>query len=170
MQKSSLPPVFDTLFKTAKLIVTYAPLQDEPDPRSILGFTDPNSRIVTLTQDPSVDPIAMAHELTQAHGNERTIILVPGQAFDAAGTRHGRGGGWFDRFLSAVPKEWIRIGVARQSQFSDAALIKQPWDEPMDWIFCQDGDAWNVCAASSDRFHTPSDTDRRTDQSPTPTA
>ena len=62
------------------------------------------------------------------------FIFVPGRAFDGTGTRHGKGAGWYDRFLGVVPQEWLRIGICYTEQFSSESLIRESWDEPMDFI------------------------------------
>jgi 5-formyltetrahydrofolate cyclo-ligase len=54
-------------------------------------------------------------------------VLVPGLAFDARGHRLGRGGGFYDRFLSHPLLRADRIGVAFDLQIADT-LPADPHD------------------------------------------
>ncbi len=141
-------------------------MQDEPDPQSLLQLADPKSQVVTLSQDPSNDPTGTARELREAYGNvDVALVFIPGRAFDLTGTRHGRGRGWYDRFLRALPQSWWRIGVAKKKHMHQKRLLRQPWDEPMDWLLINDGDAWQMRRVSSEKIRMPRDTGPRTDQS-----
>jgi 5-formyltetrahydrofolate cyclo-ligase len=122
-------------------LVTYVPLRSEV----------PFVKKVTLPQEvlkyeiaprASLDPEHEALRVTERFGTRNTAILIPGRTFDAYGTRHGQGGGWYDRFLSNVPATWTRIGFCFEDQFSTIALERNTWDEPMDMV-C-------VCARADD--------------------
>ena len=65
---------------------------------------------------------------------------MPGRKFDAAGTRFGQGGGWSDRFVSAVPAEWLLVGFCYGRQFSPEPRLREHWDQVMDYA-CVVGDA-----------------------------
>ena len=113
--------------------VTYLPLEDEvryqdllPLPTSASWYELPSRK----EQDTSEEALAAR---AWASG-KRSAVFVPGQRFDAYGTRHGRGGGWYDRFLSYVPNEWLRVGFCRTDQFSEALLPSHPWDQPVDIV------------------------------------
>ena len=58
------------------------------------------------------------------------VWIVPGLAFTRDGRRLGYGGGWYDRFLSAAPKDAVKLGVAYSFQFVDDLPI-EPHDIPL---------------------------------------
>ncbi|MBX9792941.1 MAG: hypothetical protein K2Y02_01440, partial [Burkholderiaceae bacterium] len=59
------------------------------------------------------------------------------------GTRHGKGGGWYDRFLSKTPAKWLRIGVLNETRLSATLLTRESWDEPMDFLALQTEVGWH---------------------------
>ena len=65
------------------------------------------------------------------------ILLLPCNAFDAAGYRLGYGGGFFDRTLAALP-EALAIGVAYASA-ELPALLPGPFDLPLAAIVTEQG-------------------------------
>ena len=64
------------------------------------------------------------HSRCQVNPKDLDLVLVPGVAFDRSGRRLGRGGGYFDRFLSQLPHEIPRIGLAFRFQ----VVKKIPWE------------------------------------------
>lgn len=71
-------------------------------------------------------------------------MFMPGRKFDVAGTRHGQGGGWYDRFLALVPRTWLRIGVCYDNQLSPTYLTRAPWDQAMDYVYVVSADGTGV--------------------------
>ena len=63
------------------------------------------------------------------------FVLVPGVAFDAAGNRLGRGGGYYDRLLSELPEAARRIGVCFPFQLVPS-VDTQDHDVPMHKVIC----------------------------------
>lgn len=61
--------------------------------------------------------------------------IIPGMAFDRDGHRLGRGKGYYDRFLSALPRMY-RIGVCFPFQLQQT-VPAEPWDVMMDEVVCQ---------------------------------
>jgi 5-formyltetrahydrofolate cyclo-ligase len=87
----------------------------------------------------ALDPFEEAEKAAAFAGGRAACVLMPGRAFDTYGTRLGQGGGWYDRFLSAAPKEWLRVGFCSEERFSEARLPRQAWDEPVDYVCVVDG-------------------------------
>lgn len=64
------------------------------------------------------------------------VVLVPLNAFDAAGYRIGYGGGYFDRTLATL--DTVAVGVGFELG-RVACVAPQPHDRPMDWIVTEAG-------------------------------
>lgn len=138
---SILPASFLPALGPVTVGIFYSSKPDEPDCSSLHFLARSH---VILPSSASLDPFLCAADLVRAHAGGLAVIFVPGRRFDFSGTRQGRGGGWYDRFLSRVPQEWIRVGVARPSDVSDTPLVRQPWDEPMDWLLIETNGAWTA--------------------------
>jgi 5-formyltetrahydrofolate cyclo-ligase len=59
-------------------------------------------------------------------------VIAPGLAFDRQGHRLGRGGGYYDRFLSKF--KGLKLGVTFNEALSEGALPSEPHDQLMDII------------------------------------
>ncbi|MBI2644810.1 hypothetical protein HYW94_01365 [Candidatus Uhrbacteria bacterium] len=118
--------------------ISYIPLDDEVDPLAC-PFIPKTLPLEKVPQDLNISSSQYAQELIRAHGHAISVcICIPGQAFDAYGTRHGRGGGWYDRFLSEVPPHWLRIGVTPINRFHTEKLFHAPHDQPVDFVITFD--------------------------------
>ncbi|MBX3321816.1 MAG: 5-formyltetrahydrofolate cyclo-ligase [Phycisphaeraceae bacterium] len=65
-------------------------------------------------------------------------VLVPGVGFDRDGYRLGRGGGFYDRFLSRLGPEVRRVGVVFENRVV-ACVPRDPWDEKVERIVTERG-------------------------------
>ena len=63
------------------------------------------------------------------------VILLPGSVFDERGGRFGYGGGYYDRFVSAIPGA-LRVGLAFDLQIVEKAPI-QDHDEILDLVITE---------------------------------
>lgn len=81
-----------------------------------------------------IDPIKWAADCAAMHKDANVVVFIPGRRFDVYGTRHGRGSGWYDRFLGATPIEWLRVGVTDISRLSLSPLERKLHDQPVDFI------------------------------------
>ena len=125
--------LLSTLLSSYQVFITYVPLRGEVD------FTEPvalpkGTVAYTIPPRASLDPKEEANRIVGMVGKTSTVILIPGRRFDGSGTRHGQGGGWYDRFLSEVPREWLRIGFCFEDQLSPTPLKRESWDQAMDYV------------------------------------
>jgi 5,10-methenyltetrahydrofolate synthetase len=125
------------LFEQYECGITYTPLESEPDPLKIFSLISPKV-VHAVEPDLALDPIEESRKAQEVVGNRSAFILVPGQLFDSRGTRHGRGAGWYDRFLSVAPRNWLRVGICHENQFSHDTLARESWDETMDFVVVVD--------------------------------
>lgn len=134
---------FQSLLETHPFRLSYSALKDEQDPNKIPILSKVQIENVFLVPKiPLTDPIALAKTLSKTLITSKTHILIPGQVFDLTGTRHGRGNGWYDRFLAHLAKDVPRIGIVPEGRLSTELLIRQTWDEPMDWLLYQTPKTW----------------------------
>lgn len=70
---------------------------------------------------------------------EIDVVVVPGLAFDASGRRLGRGGGYYDRFLTlrTIPPHLRRIAVAFEVQVV-GEVPTDPHDQRVEMVVTQD--------------------------------
>jgi len=66
-------------------------------------------------------------------------VFVPGVAFDAKGFRLGRGGGFYDRFLSLAPENLPRIGLMFALQ-KIPLVPREEHDHPLPSVVTEDGE------------------------------
>jgi hypothetical protein len=121
------------VFSKCDAFITYVPLRTEVPFGNF--FTVPEGKIVyEIAPRAALDPHLEAQKALTLVGSKKTCVFMPGRQFDAAGTRFGQGGGWYDRFLSEVPTEWIRAGFCFSRQFSPEPLLREEWDQIMDFV------------------------------------
>lgn len=64
------------------------------------------------------------------------LVIVPGVAFTEKGHRLGRGGGYYDRFLSKLKKDAFTIALAFEMQIVDQIPLEEN-DIPVDCIITE---------------------------------
>jgi 5-formyltetrahydrofolate cyclo-ligase len=80
------------------------------------------------------DPALCAPALPEA----LDLVIVPGIAFTRRGVRLGYGGGYYDRFLAALPARVPTLALAPDSQIADV-LPTEPHDRRFDWLLTEGG-------------------------------
>lgn len=141
-----------TLLSSYQVFITYVPLRGEVD------FTTPvplpkGTVAYSIPPRASLDPVKEATQIMGMIGTTPTAILIPGRRFDASGTRHGQGGGWYDRFLTKVPREWLRVGFCYEDQLSPTPLLRQSWDQAMDYVVVVNRENTVTAVYSSEGSH-----------------
>ena len=66
------------------------------------------------------------------------LMIVPARAYDRYGFRLGRGGGYYDRYLSLIPDTTTTFGVCLDCQLVDS-VPHEDFDIPVGKIVCQKG-------------------------------
>ena len=122
----------DSLLAPYRAFITYQPFRTEVA-FDFIGLPE-TALVDTIPPRASLDPAQEAARLISIMGAQAVVILIPGRRFDASGTRYGQGGGWYDRFLAAVPREWLRIGICYDDQLSPTLLVRESWDQAMDYV------------------------------------
>ncbi len=133
-------------WKSARTVLLYAPFPDEPDtfilPRGEKVFCYPRYHADRGYEAARVDypgdlkrgkfgvqePVTEATEVP-AEGVD--LIVVPGVAFDKECYRLGRGRGFYDQWLLALPG--IKIGVGFDHQLLDL-VPREPHDVQLDGV------------------------------------
>lgn len=149
---------FSKQMSATEVFIGFTPLHDE------VTYAEEDSPFPSLDQkehyrimpDTYSDPFTEACSLRKKYSTRSVCVIVPGQLFDIYGNRHGRGGGWYDRFLHAAPSHWLRIGVTDFQRFSFHRIPRAAHDQPVDRVLLKGFTDWFVCQADRTQVrHTP---------------
>lgn len=120
----------NSVIENYEVIIAYQPLPDEP-----LINLPVNKIIYIVPQSKDSNPFQLADDLAKQYFDQSVAILIPGQKFDNLGNRIGRGGGWYDRFLSRAPSDWLKVGVCFKDQVSNIALDVKEYDQSVNNLY-----------------------------------
>ena len=143
----------------ARIVAGYHPMKDEISPYAVLDllgegqtaalpwFQDRDARMM-FREAPAVEPgpWGVLQPGPEAEVLAPDAVLVPLVLGDRSGNRIGHGKGHYDRALSHLRAAGIvfTIGIAWETQISDAPIPADPWDVPLDaiatpaeWIQCR---------------------------------
>lgn len=149
MRKESIFNELQKIVSKCAGSVLYLPIKSEVD------YNDPSFPLempgdnLIIPKDKNSDPFKWVDNCIAKFKNDAVCVLIPGTKFDAYGTRHGKGAGWYDRFLSRIPSSWLKIGIINSAKFSHSKLLRREWDQPVDWIIIRDNFSWSVHKAST---------------------
>jgi 5-formyltetrahydrofolate cyclo-ligase len=149
-------------FAEAKCIALYSPLPTEPDIRPLIEEAWAHGKQVVLPRmirngkrpelewhavgewGDVVEPVPLGLRepdpiiCARVHPGEVDCAFIPGVAFDGRGFRLGRGGGYYDCFLSGVRTDLPRFGL----MFSCQRVLQvphEPHDQALPCVVTEDG-------------------------------
>lgn len=89
--------------RDAHVVMLYSAIHGEPDLSRLAAWCWSNAISVVVPED-------------DLGSIQVDVVVAPGVAFTAAGDRLGQGGGWYDRFLAAIPSSVLIVGVCFEEQ------------------------------------------------------
>jgi len=94
--------------------------------------------VASLEMDLEVGPYGIKQPKTDSskalENDCLDMVIVPGIAFDKKNNRLGRGGGYYDRFLSTLPSHAATVGLAFDFQIVDSLSAKEEHDVPVSCV------------------------------------
>lgn len=147
METSYLSQELEKKLRQHNSSIRYSPMKHEIR-YDISSFFTQTSDDIILPNNKTIDPFVWADHCKSILISKKPYLLIPGKQFDIYGNRIGRGAGWYDRFLSKIPRKWLRIGVTDISSFSRTPIKQNLWDEKVDWIVVnKKGQVWQTYKA-----------------------
>jgi 5-formyltetrahydrofolate cyclo-ligase len=147
-------------FRRARTVAAYAAIGAEADPAAAVAAARASgARLVWPRLVPGARLLSFAacapEELVAGGRGTRSppegapevapgdidCVLVPGVAFDAQGGRLGRGGGYYDATLAALPPTALRLGVAFDLQLVPR-IPGEPHDVEVEAVVTESGVTW----------------------------
>lgn len=122
------------VFKTAKTVMFYVSFGGEVDTVDMIKAAQKLGKIVVVPvcgQNRMMRPCLLKPRGTFLRGpygilepvikktvdlKNLDLVIIPGLAFDKKGSRLGRGKGYYDRFLSKLPRHSVTVGLAYDFQ------------------------------------------------------
>ena len=104
--------VENPVFRRAKTVMAYEPMEDEVDIGEIFG-----------EKKEFVVPKMKKGEIVVADNLD--LIIVPGRAFTWGGARIGRGRGDYDRFLAGLPNKVPTVSLVFDFQVFDELPVEE---------------------------------------------
>lgn len=135
----------NSLFQSAKTVMLYYPIQNEIDLLVLYELYPEKTFFLPVTHRKSIEvrqytgkdnlkkgKFNIPEPIGEAYSGKIDLVFVPGVAFDRQGYRLGRGGGYYDRFLSSL-RHTMRIGVGYHFQLVHK-IPRNRHDQKMDSV------------------------------------
>lgn len=134
-------------FQSAKTVLIYYPTHNEVDLLSLIKrykkektFLFPVVHRKTMTVCPYEGNAKMhrgkfniPEPTTEPYVGDIDLILVPGVGFDKSGNRLGRGGGYYDKFITRLGRKTLLVGVGYDFQLVEEVPANR-WDKRLDYV------------------------------------
>ena len=134
-------------FQSAKTVLIYYPTHNEVDLLSLIErykkektFLFPVVHRKTMTACPYEGNAKMhrgkfniPEPTTEPYVGDIDLILVPGVGFDKRGNRLGRGGGYYDKFITRLGRKTLLVGVGYDFQLVEEVPANR-WDKRLDYV------------------------------------
>ena len=134
-------------FQSAKTVLIYYPTHNEVDLLSLIKrykkektFLFPVVHRKTMTACPYEGNAKMhrgkfniPEPTTEPYVGDIDLILVPGVGFDKSGNRLGRGGGYYDKFITRLGRKTLLVGVGYDFQLVEEVPANR-WDKRLDYV------------------------------------
>jgi len=142
-------------FAIAKTVMLYASFSGEVDTWGLIEESLKLGKKIILPRTDQSSGGLIPHEITDIRSlirgtfgilepepnpemvfpvSEIDLAVVPGIAFDRRGNRLGRGGGFYDRFLSTLERETLKVGLAFDFQIVENIPIESEKDVLLDLV------------------------------------
>jgi len=144
-------------YQTAKAILTYLPIRNEPDTLPVINAAwqqkkqvlipviQANNKTLVLSKLDNLQELipGIYNILTPkpdyirpVNPDSVDVCILPGVAFDRKGYRLGYGGGYFDRFLPKLRANCLKIALAYDFQILDC-LPRTEFDLPVNIVITE---------------------------------
>ena len=134
-------------FQSAKTVLIYYPTHNEVDLLLLIKrykkektFLFPVVHRKTMTACPYEGNAKMhrgkfniPEPTTEPYVGDIDLILVPGVGFDKRGNRLGRGGGYYDKFITRLGSKTLLVGVGYDFQLVEEVPANR-WDKRLDYV------------------------------------
>ena len=134
-------------FQSAKTVLIYYPTHNEVDLLSLIKrykkekmFLFPVVHRKAMTACPYEGNAKMhrgkfniPEPTTEPYVGDIDLILVPGVGFDKRGNRLGRGGGYYDKFITRLGRKTLLVGVGYDFQLVEE-IPANSWDKRLDYV------------------------------------
>jgi 5-formyltetrahydrofolate cyclo-ligase len=134
-------------FQAAQTVLIYYPTRNEIDVLSLIKkYKRTKTFLFPVVKGRSMDACPyegnekmhrgkynIPEPTTAPYTGKIDLTIVPGLAFDAKGNRLGRGGGYYDRFISATKSQSLLVGVGYDFQMVDSVPTNL-FDKRMNYV------------------------------------